>query len=202
VAKSDVIPKPFQPFSPGVMSKVQSAAEAIATTVPDAVQTILPKNCSLGTSYFCIGSGNDVSCSRLPLNLADVIPDQFAGTLEGGKVASFDAALSKISASLNGTCFIGGIILFFIHILAILLWIYGPKPKMKLVIPALGLFCMVPFLVEGIVLSILWTKTAHLPPWIRAQPGNVYGLCWGSFSCAGFCWILGMVYLYSCRKRE
>jgi hypothetical protein len=65
-----------------IQSKVNSIKDAIASSLPDAIaasiqeiEKYIPKNCSLGTKDFCVGTGHNTTCKNLPLSLSDLVPD-------------------------------------------------------------------------------------------------------------------------------
>jgi hypothetical protein len=72
-------------------SEVQSAASLLNTTVSGtagaattvvsditAIETIIPRNCSLGTKQFCIRFENKTNCTDFLFNISNIIPEVIA----------------------------------------------------------------------------------------------------------------------------
>ncbi|RMJ04852.1 hypothetical protein CDV36_014485, partial [Fusarium kuroshium] len=106
---------------PGAVSRFQSAAGTAATSIPDIIKGIpgqvndipdlingvpelieelFPKNCSLGTGQFCIGLSNNISCSDLPLNMTDIIPQDIMKHLDESfdNIGSLNTVLARVTA--------------------------------------------------------------------------------------------------------
>ena len=182
---------------PGAISKVESAAGIIATTVPTTLEAILPKTCSLGTGQFCVGTAKNVTCSNLPLNLTQIIPLSFEN-LVPDSTDGFNAlhtVLENISIPYIPRCLVLGLFLILVHVIVINCSLYGlvSFPTIgplrfqylrRAILLALRLLCCIPFFVSVNVLDILRTNSSQLPSWIYVQYGGVYGICLGCLSCA------------------
>jgi hypothetical protein len=55
----------------------------------------LPRNCSLGTKYFCIGSVDHIDCRELPLNISNIVPGLVIEQL--GDIGKLNQALTYIT---------------------------------------------------------------------------------------------------------
>jgi hypothetical protein len=183
-------------MAPSVISEVQSAADALATILP---------NCTIGTQQFCIG--HDMPCHKLPLNVSKLIPTDVPKVLLQSilhDIQPLDDALAKVTAAtIWQTLIIGVVLIFamtalsicstlgkFFCLTAILLRFRFLRVGILLL---LGLICCSPFLVATIVLYIFRSKTEHLPSWIQVEEGEVSKLSVGGLCCAIVMWVLSIV---------
>lgn len=200
------------------MSRLQSAAGSTATSIPDVIKDIpgqindipdlingvpelieelFPKNCSLGTGQFCVGLSNNISCSDLPLNMTDIIPQDimkhFGESFDD--IRSLNIALARVTAPYLRDMLIIGMVSMFVGVLFFIASLYGWLPCLKkwVVRPGIqcavvrlvfGLVLSVPFMIPTIILQILRSKLEHVPSWIEVQQGNAYGLCLGCLCCS------------------
>jgi len=56
-----------------VISDAQTVVSSAITAIQTDLELVIPKNCTLGTRYFCFGYVNNVTYSRLPLNVSDLL---------------------------------------------------------------------------------------------------------------------------------
>jgi hypothetical protein len=56
-----------------VISKVKTVVSSAITAIQTNLDSVIPKNCTLGTRYFCLRYVNNVTYSRLPLNVSDLL---------------------------------------------------------------------------------------------------------------------------------
>src|SRR5688572_1414632 len=105
---------------PSVVSRLKTAAEAAPTLLPDIIQDLpddvedlgdflkdipdllekmLPKNSSVGTSKFCVGFADNLTCHDLPLSLSDLLPSDLVPRLGRtlADVTGLDAGFAKIT---------------------------------------------------------------------------------------------------------
>jgi hypothetical protein len=180
---------------PGAASQVQSAVNAAATGALDAAA--IPRNCSIGTTQFCVGFVHNIWCKNLPLNLSSIIPADvdkfFQAKLDD--IQPLNRALAKVTIANIQVCLIAGLILILIltamSAASMFGWFYCltavllPFKALRIGIHLLfGLLCCIPFFVPAIVLYILKSKTQQLPPWIQVEQGEVDKLCLGGLCCA------------------
>ena len=86
---------------PGAISQVQSAASTAATGALDAIKAAIPRNCSIGTTQFCVGLVHNISCNNLPLNLSNIIPTDVEKVFQVklNNIRVMNGALAKVSAA-------------------------------------------------------------------------------------------------------
>jgi len=170
-----------------VSSHVQSVAGSIATAIPGGLQAILPKNCTIGTSMYCVGFDDHVSCNDLPFRISSIIPPEVGKLLAGSfHIEELETAIAKITEPYIRWSLILGLGWKAVAILVFLCYIYwisslnGTAVKaLWTVVHLFGFLSCAPFVVLVVILSVLRSKADQLPPWIQAQQGNVYGLSIG-----------------------
>ena len=174
---------------PEIVSHVQSAANAIATAIPAAIEEILPRNCSIGTTQYCIGRAENVSCHDLPPKILDILPAEIQETL-GDKINGVpivDAALANITTQSIQTTWIVGLLFMFLLVTTSLLSVFGYFFRLKLWRVMFhmmgGLIVCIPFLVPVVVLHVLRSKLNSLPSWIQVSQGDFTGLLIAGLSC-------------------
>jgi hypothetical protein len=180
---------------PAVVSQVRSAANAVATAVPAAIEAIVPRNCSIGATQFCIGLAHNVSCYPLPPDISGMIPSEIRNKL-GEELESiqifetaFRTALTKITPTTFRTVWIAGFVLIFLILASSLFSIHGfvllnhrmLRITCHLVV---GLIFCIPFIVLVVILRILLSKARALPSWIQVVEGELLGLFIGGLCCA------------------
>ena len=179
---------------PAVVSQVRSAANAIATAIPIAIDEIVPRNCSIGTTQFCIGLAYTISCYPLPLTISDMIPWEIRDWL-GEELKSirdfergFQTAFTKITPATIQNLWIAGLVLIFLILLSTLFSISGfvifRRKTLRIICHLVaGLVFCIPFIVPVVILSALASKTRTLPSWIHIVQGELMGLFIGGLCC-------------------
>jgi hypothetical protein len=136
-------------------SKVQGAAGAVITAISDitnitAINTMIPRNCLLGTKQFCIGFNTNTICYNLPLNISNIVPEAVVKFVsdEVKSLQPLKGILAKvIFASIQGWVILGLIfILFIILILACLYFFSFAIHLLKLGVYLVTVFCFCFFL--------------------------------------------------------
>jgi hypothetical protein len=56
-----------------VISNAQTVVLSAITAIQTNLELVILKNCTLGTRYFCLRYVDNVTCSRLPLNVSDLL---------------------------------------------------------------------------------------------------------------------------------
>jgi hypothetical protein len=187
---------------PAVVSEVRSAANVVATAIPGAVDAIVPRNCSIGISQFCIGLAHTISCYPLPPTISDMIPSEIRNMLgeELQNIQNFDTifqtALTRVTPTTIQNIWIAGLVLIFLTLISTLSSIYGFaffRHRTWRVIYHLvaGLLFCIPFVLPVVILSALVSKARTLPGWIHVVQGELVGLFIGGLCC-------GMTLLATC----
>jgi hypothetical protein len=189
---------------PAAISKVQSAASTTVTEALNAVKAAIPRNCSIGTTQFCIGLAHNISCHDLPVNLSNIIPADVEGLFQvkPNDIKAVNGALAKVTVINIRDCFIAGLILILAMAAISVCLALGPSFSLAAVLPRfktlriwihllLGLLCCIPFTLAAIILHVLNMKAQQLPSWIQVEQGEVGKLCLGSLCCAIIIVLLG-----------
>lgn len=188
---------------PELVTKVQSAASAAATSLEGSIKEIIPRNLSLGTRQLCIGFFDSIDCKGLPLNLSDVLPDSVEDLPSPFKTIVQDSvdSLQPIATALTNITYIRvslivGLvlvclfaILFIASTLGKILCIVGIVFELGLrskiiVHTVLGLICCVPVAAATAILILFREKVNALPSWIQVEHGEVGSICIGALSFA------------------
>jgi hypothetical protein len=91
-----------------VAGQAQSAVSSAITTVESAMGSVIPKNCSLGVTYFCLGFTDHIDCKELPLNLSSIIPSSVPIIGQPSTLASLDQALAVVKpGTIEGVLIMG-----------------------------------------------------------------------------------------------
>jgi hypothetical protein len=191
---------------PGAISQVQSAVSSAATSIPNSIEAVIPKNCSIGTKQFCVGLSSGISCKDLPLNLSMVIPDEVANILhvKVDGIQPLNEVLKRVTtAKIQGSIILGlllvasGAALSLFFSLGRFFCLAALLTKFRFlrvgIMLVYGTTCCVPFLVITVILYILKSKTDQLPSWINVEQGEVSEICLGGLVCAVAIAALGSV---------
>ncbi|KAI9764077.1 MAG: hypothetical protein M1840_008881 [Geoglossum simile] len=193
----------------GTISKVESAAKAAATAIPNAdmIKELIPRNFSLGTKQFCIGFSNHTECKNLPLKISSAIPEAAIKIL-GNQLEELH--LEQIPTGIITPikyCLILG--LMWVVIIAIILAVtfassmfsrlfcFGGLLARFVICLASGFLCLVSFLIPAAILHVVLERANHqLPPSIEIHKGEVSGYCWGTVGCATIIMVLAAALLF------
>lgn len=93
-------------------SRIQSVAGAAKTAVSkiDAIEALIPRNCSLRTKQFCVGFSNNTKCNDLPLNISDIIPETITSFISDDvqSLQPLEAIMAKVTPTFfQDTLFFG-----------------------------------------------------------------------------------------------
>ncbi|KAF2182607.1 hypothetical protein K469DRAFT_752091 [Zopfia rhizophila CBS 207.26] len=209
-----------------VQSKLQSAASFAATAVPSAVSSaindvetavnsLIPKNCTLGTNYLCVGFSDRIDCSPLPLSnshpisgaLSNLPTEQIqslqplseslenldrtisAVTSQDFKIYFTFGLVSAILAIVLGVLFLCSISL---EAFRVIYHVFGFAIPVVAVLRAFfGFVCFLAFLIPSIFLWILFSKCSKFP--FEVEQGEVRAFCVGAFILAAIMFTLTTV---------
>jgi hypothetical protein len=90
---------------------------------------LLPTNCSLGTTQYCVGFENRVDCNRLPLHLSNILPKSLT-SINDSQIRELDS-LQPILDKVNPAYIAGFLTLGLCLIIATLLFAHSIWPKRR-----------------------------------------------------------------------
>jgi hypothetical protein len=175
---------------PAAASKIQSATSSIETAGSDAIKSLIPRNCSLGTKQFCVGFSTHTKCNDLPLNISDIIPEDIVNFVgdEIQALQPLEGIMAKVTPGniqdlLVLGCFVMAFLLGFL--------ISGLLTSVKKILRlgfclVFGLLCFISFLIPTYFLYLVQSKIQDLGSSIEVEKGNVANLCVGALCCAAF----------------
>ncbi|KAI0571181.1 hypothetical protein Alg130_10974 [Pyrenophora tritici-repentis] len=185
-------------------SQAESAISSAAATV-QSIEEHVPRNCSLGTKRFCIGYKQDVNCSKLPLNLSNLLPDgvqELPGPVRDAIHDRAEALSQLVESSTRFPAFsvpetlISGLVLMSIVTTLSLSLAFGRPQVMTrvfgklkavprvLALLALGLVCCSPIVLLVVILDTILTAADELPSWVGVEIGEACGLSFAVLACA------------------
>lgn len=196
----------IQSKAPSITSGALSVASDTPTAVSSAITTtgsdlgsMIPKSCTIGTKYFCVGyaEGNH-SYSALPLNVSGLISHALpaSGNYQiTSSLLRLDEALEYITPKTIQDFLIIGIIstlifgIIFLYALwreaGSILYFWGLPLETLIGVPG-TLICFFIFFIPTITLCMFLSKIQHLPFNITAERGDLNGRCLTILYCAGF----------------
>jgi hypothetical protein len=159
-----------------ITSVTQTVISGAITTaaVQNSGLDLLPRNCTLGTAYFCLGYVDNVTCSRLPLGISDLLSRALpaSSSYQLSNLESLDQELEDFSSGTIEGPFIAGIILTFILIIALqyAFWKGGSicagehlGLPLEAVLGGLGIsVCVLSFICPIVVLWVLYFEIERL----------------------------------------
>lgn len=161
---------------------------AVSSAIP-AIQTDVPRNCTLGSKYFCLGYANNVSCSGLPLNLSELLSQTLpaSSSSQFRSLHPFDQNLKYVSPGTMEGPLILGIIstVILVTVVQYLFWKGEPISAyvlrdlpLELVLGSMGnSICVISFMLPTTILSILYSKARNLPSGIAVEEGRFFSKC-------------------------
>jgi hypothetical protein len=179
-----------------VISDAQTVVSSAITAIETDLESVIPKNCTLGTRYFCLGYVNNVTCSGLPLNVSDLLSRALPASIsyQPNSLESLDQKLKNVSFEAIEGPFILGIISAAILVVALhyAFWKEDPisaHPPRGLypetVLGGVGsLVCMISFICPAAILWVLYSKTEHLPFNITSEKGKLMASSMAILCCA------------------
>jgi hypothetical protein len=172
--------------------------ESLAIPGVVSIGSAVPKNCSLGVKYFCIGFTDHVDCRTLPLSVSNIIPSSIIAIEKLGNVDNLDRALAAVTPkSIKGCLVVGAVF----AAVAMLLGIYSLcSPALhRLGFTSLPLIlrvsthlrsicsvvCLIPILVLTVILYGLRLKV-KLPMELALETGEASKQILAALTCAIF----------------
>ena len=167
-----------------VISQAQTVVSSAITAIQTDLNSVIPKNCTLGTRYFCLGYVNHVTCSGLPLNVSDLLSRALPASIsyQPDSLESLDQKLKNVSFGAIGGPFILGIISTAILVVALHYPFWKEDPTahppqglhLETVLGGVGsLVCILSFIYPAAILWVLYSKTEHLPFNITPEKGKL-----------------------------
>lgn len=90
------------------------------------MSAVIPKNCTLGTEYYCVGFGDHAKCKGLPLQVSGVLAAAFTGD-QAQSLHPLDRALARIIfRSIEGCLIFGFIFAILAFVLGLIVWLTYP----------------------------------------------------------------------------
>jgi len=191
-----------------VAGQAQSAVSTAVVAAESAVYSIIPKNCSLGVKYFCVGFTDRIDCKGLPLNLSNIIPSSVPTIGQPSALASLDRALlvmnprSITSSLIMGFCFAAFLICLDV-ICICFLWAcqsglipFYSLPQIAAYARMLfSVLCCIPLIVLTAVLYgiLSKSKSMDLPREIAVQAGEASTHVLAALACAIFMGIFTII---------
>ena len=187
---------------PAQITKVGSAVGAAATKISATLEATVPKNCSVGTTQFCVGFATKSTCHQLPVDLSQIIPTEIQKDLpDSFDLQAINGVLARITSPYIEWALIAGLVALCILVLAFIctlngwvnLFVGSHKHRATgiFVHYIIGLLFCAPFLVPTVVLGLLVSKMQAAPSWVQFHQGEVFGLCVGCLCCAATVVFLG-----------
>jgi hypothetical protein len=169
-----------------IASEAQTVVSSAITAIQSDLSSVIPRNCTLGTTFFCLGYVNNVTRSRLPPHLSDLL--QLSG------LESLEQDLKLVSHGAIEGPLIVGIISTVISVTALqcAFWkesiyagLFWGLP-LETVLGGVGnAACSLSFISPTLVLWVLYSKTEHLPFNITVERGTLWSNCIIILCCAG-----------------
>ena len=179
-----------------IASEAQRVVSSAITAIKGDLSSVIPRNCTLRTTSFCLGYVNNVTCSRLPLNLSDLLsralPASSSYQLSG--LESLDQDLKLFSPGAIEGPLIVGIISTVILITALqyAFWKESIYAGLFWGLPLETVFggvgnavCILSFICPTLFLWVLYSRTEHLPFNITVERGTLWSNCIIILCCAG-----------------
>ena len=176
-------------------SLVADAASA-ASAAETAIEALLPSSLSLGISEFCVGFTDHTNCTKLPLNISDIIPEavkQFSGDIQNLVTSQFqplqylEGVTAKVtSANIKGPIIVG---IGFFAVLSTTLFFCrfiirtATNGLLKVGIGLLAILCCIPFAIPPAILFYVESKIQESGPIISIEKGDAASLSIGALVC-------------------
>ena len=179
-----------------IASEAQTVVSSAITAIQSDLSSVMPRNCTLGITSFCLGYVNNVTCSRLPLNLSDLLSRALpaSSSYQLSSLESLEQDLKLVSPGAIEGPFIVGIIstVMLITALQYAFWKESIYAGLFWGLPLETVFggvgnsvCILSFICPTIVLWVLYSKTEHLPFNIVVERGILWSNCIIILCCAG-----------------
>lgn len=175
-----------------VTSQAKSAASAVATDVAGA-DTMIPRNCSLGTKEFCVGFSNREDCTHLPVDVSKIFPASITSLAsdQAGFLQPLEGILQRVTPAYIQDPLIFGLALTLVMAVIFassnLSWPFGSVirqlgPTLTLGLSlVIGLACCLIFFVPMVICLILRLEAQKLHSNVETKEGNVGSYCLGAF---------------------
>ncbi|KAF8856254.1 hypothetical protein BDZ45DRAFT_594494 [Acephala macrosclerotiorum] len=168
---------------PGAASKIQSSAGAIET----AIEALLPRNCSLGTTQFCIAFINGTKCNDLPLNISHIVPETVASFVDNEiqSLRPLEGILAKITpASIKGCLILGLVLLFGLIVTFVYLILKIASFLERLGLCLLCLFFCISFIIPTAFMYDVQSKIQSIGPIAGIEKGGASNQVLEALICA------------------
>lgn len=169
-----------------IASEAQTVISSAITAIQSDLGSVVPRNCTLGTTHFCLGHVNNVTCSRLPLNISDLLSRALpaSGSYQLSGLESLYQELKRFSSGTIEGPFILGIISTVILITALqyTFWkgesicagVFWGMP-LEIALGGVGsAVCILSFICSTTFLWILYAETERLPFNITVERGKLW----------------------------
>lgn len=167
------------------------------------MNSLIPKNCTLGTKYLCVGFNDSYPCSPLPVNnsnpISEVLSNLSNGQLQSlqplnQSLADLDRTISAITSQNFKIYFVFGLIsailaITFGVLFLCSIWlkpfrltyhVFGFAIPVVAVLRAFFSFiCFLVFFIPSVFLWVLLSKSSKLP--FEVEHGEVLDFCVGAF---------------------
>jgi hypothetical protein len=179
-------------------SKIQSVAGAAQTAVSkiDAIEALIPRNCSLGIKQFCVGFSNYTKCNDLPLNISDIIPETITSFI-GNEIQSLqplEAIMAKVTPIFIQDSLVFGlgilVVMAAIFLCLIFKLISVATLFLRLGVGLLVILCSVPFVIPTTILYHVQSEINGLGSVVGIEKGDAAGQYMGALVCAGVMMLL------------
>jgi hypothetical protein len=161
-----------------VISEAQTIVSSAITAIQTDLVSAIPKNCTLGTRYFCLGYVDNMTCSGLPLNVSDILSRVLPAPIsyQSSILELLDQKLKLVSSSAIEGPFILGIIAAGILVIkSIFEYLFWDLPFETILSGVGNLVCIISFICPTIIQWVLYSETEHLPLKVASQKGKLMG---------------------------
>lgn len=192
---------------PEIASRVQSAADTVATEASKVLEDIrqeidqlinrlgeiLPQNFTVGTSEFCVGSSEKISCSYLPpkvdISLPNDVTDSVAAIIPELDEATSDAQAVLYTLKQLGRHFFEMLwysvlgLMFFMFVLTRLGKCPGLLYPCLFTIIVMGVVSLFVIAYPPLILHHIQSQGHKAPDWISIKAGRLIMYHWIGFGC-------------------
>jgi len=174
-------------------SIIQSAAGAAETAVSEinAIEALMPRNCSLGTMQFCVGFSNHTKCNDLPLNISDIIPEAITSFIgdEVQRLLPLEGIMAKVIPTIIQGAFFFGLgfsaVMAVIFVCLISKLISVATFFLRLGVGLLAVLCCVPFAITTTILYGVQSEIQGFGSIVGVEKGDGAGQSMGALVCVG-----------------
>jgi hypothetical protein len=175
----------------------------LTTAIPDSVEALIPRNCTIGTKEFCVGLAHSAPCYSLPPNILQFIPAEVQ-KLVINDIQPLNSALEKVTKTNVEDVLVVGVILIFVMSCVSICLMFGRFVCLTAILPHfrylivgclvfMGLICCALFSVASFISHEVKLESEHLPSCIQVEQGEVGKLSVGGLGCAIIIAVLGSI---------